>query len=91
MVRSKHEIPHAWMMMEVDVTNLVQYRDSIKKQFKEQEGFNITYFAFFVKAVAQALKEFQCLILFGLEIKLFRRKILTFQSLLRQKMPYLFQ
>src|SRR5690606_17587061 len=61
MVRSKHEIPHAWLMMEVDVTNLVQYRDSIKKQFKEKEGFNITYFAFFVNAVAQALKEYPML------------------------------
>ncbi|WP_435390868.1 dihydrolipoamide acetyltransferase family protein [Jeotgalibacillus haloalkalitolerans] len=58
MLKSKHEAPHAWTMMEVDVTNLVQYRDSIKGDFKQKEGFNITYFAFFVKAVAQALKEF---------------------------------
>ncbi len=58
MVRSKQEIPHAWMMMEVDVTNLVSYRDQIKKEFKEKEGFNLTYFAFFIKAVAIALKEF---------------------------------
>ncbi len=58
MVRSVHEVPHAWMMMEVDVTDLVTYRDSIKTEFKQKEGFNITYFAFFVKAVAQALKEF---------------------------------
>ncbi len=58
MVRSVHEVPHAWMMMEVDVTDLVAYRDSIKSEFKQKEGFNITYFAFFVKAVAQALKEF---------------------------------
>lgn len=58
MVRSVHEVPHAWMMMEVDVTDLVAYRDSIKTEFKQKEGFNITYFAFFVKAVAQALKEF---------------------------------
>lgn len=58
MVRSKHEAPHAWMMMEVDVTNLVAYRDNIKKEFKEKEGFNITYFAFFIKAIARALKEF---------------------------------
>ncbi|TFE03173.1 dihydrolipoamide acetyltransferase family protein [Jeotgalibacillus salarius] len=58
MLKSKHEAPHAWTMMEVDVTNLVQYRDSIKGEFKQKEGFNITYFAFFVKAVAQALKEF---------------------------------
>lgn len=58
MVRSKHEIPHAWMMMEVDVTQLVKYRREIKDEFKKREGFNLTYFAFFVKAVAQALKEF---------------------------------
>jgi len=58
MVRSAQEVPHAWMMMEVDVTDLVAYRDSIKTEFKQKEGFNITYFAFFVKAVAQALKEF---------------------------------
>jgi 2-oxoisovalerate dehydrogenase E2 component (dihydrolipoyl transacylase) len=58
MLRSKHEAPHAWTMIEVDVTNLVAYRDSIKDEFKKREGFNLTYFAFFVKAVAQALKEF---------------------------------
>ncbi|MFD1864124.1 dihydrolipoamide acetyltransferase family protein [Planococcus chinensis] len=58
MLKSKHEAPHAWMMIEVDVTDLVAYRDSIKGEFKKKEGFNITYFAFFVKAVSQALKEF---------------------------------
>ncbi len=58
MVRSKHEAPHAWTMMEVDVTNLVDYRNSLKTDFKQREGFNLTFFAFFVKAVAQALKEY---------------------------------
>ena len=58
MVKSKYEIPHAYMMVEVDATNLVQYRDGIKNEFKKKEGFNLTYFAFFVKAVAQALKEY---------------------------------
>ncbi|PYF03931.1 dihydrolipoamide acetyltransferase family protein [Ureibacillus chungkukjangi] len=58
MVRSTQEVPHAWMMMEVDVTNLVSYRDSIKNEFKAKEGFNLTYFAFFIKAIARALKEF---------------------------------
>ncbi|MEC0669178.1 dihydrolipoamide acetyltransferase family protein [Bacillus haynesii] len=58
MVRSKHEIPHAWTMMEVDVTSLVSYRNKIKDEFKKKEGFSLTFFAFFVKAVAQALKEF---------------------------------
>ncbi len=44
--------------MEVDVTNLVTRRNQLKDQFKAKEGFNLTFFAFFVKAVAQALKEF---------------------------------
>lgn len=58
MLRSKHEAPHAWTMIEVDATNLVDYRNSLKDDFKKKEGFNLTFFAFFVKAVAQALKEF---------------------------------
>jgi len=58
MVKSKHEIPHAWMMVEADVTNLVEYRNEIKSEFYHKEGFNLTFFAFIVKAVAQALKEF---------------------------------
>ncbi|GGE54033.1 dihydrolipoamide acetyltransferase family protein [Priestia taiwanensis] len=58
MLRSKHEAPHAWMTVEVDVTNLVNYRNALKNDFKTKEGFNLTFFAFFVKAVAQALKEF---------------------------------
>jgi 2-oxoisovalerate dehydrogenase E2 component (dihydrolipoyl transacylase) len=58
MLRSKQEAPHAWMMVEVDATNLVEYRNKIKNDFKSKEGFNLTFFAFFVKAAAQALKEF---------------------------------
>ncbi len=58
MLRSKHEAPHAWTMVEVDATNMVAYRNSLKNEFKQKEGFNLTFFAFFVKAVAQALKEF---------------------------------
>lgn len=58
MVRSKQEIPHAWMTVEVDVTDLVSYRNQVKNEFKQKEGFSLTFFAFFVKAVAQAIKEF---------------------------------
>ncbi|WP_147533888.1 dihydrolipoamide acetyltransferase family protein [Bacillus marasmi] len=58
MVRSKQEIPHAWMMIEADVSNVVAYRNSLKDEFKQKEGFNLTFFAFFVKAIAQALKAF---------------------------------
>ncbi|HAO6014829.1 TPA: 2-oxo acid dehydrogenase subunit E2 [Listeria monocytogenes] len=55
---SKQEIPHAWMMVEVDATGLVRYRNEVKDSFKKEEGYSLTYFAFFIKAVAQALKEF---------------------------------
>ncbi len=58
MLRSKHEAPHAWTMVEVDVTNLVEYRNGIKDDFKKKEGYGLTFFAFFVKAVIEALKEF---------------------------------
>ncbi|WP_174734199.1 dihydrolipoamide acetyltransferase family protein [Mesobacillus harenae] len=58
MLRSKQEAPHAWTMVEVDVTSLVEYRNGVKDEFKKKEGFNLTFFAFFVKAVSQALKEF---------------------------------
>lgn len=58
MVRSKTEIPHAWMMIEVDVTELVAYRNAEKDSFKNNEGYNLSYFAFFLNAVAKALKKF---------------------------------
>ena len=54
MVRSKQEIPHAWMMVEVDVTELVKYREQIKDAFPKPEGLPLTYFALFVNACAQA-------------------------------------
>lgn len=58
MVHSKHNAPHAWMMVEVDVTNMVKLRDSIKNEFAVQEGFKLTYLPFFMKAVVDALKRF---------------------------------
>jgi len=61
MVQSSQEIPHAWLMMEVDATNLVNVRNSHKTSFKEKEGYNLTFFSFFVKAVAETLKEYPML------------------------------
>jgi 2-oxoisovalerate dehydrogenase E2 component (dihydrolipoyl transacylase) len=58
MVRSKHEAPHAWTMVEVDVTNLVEYRNTVKGEFKSKEGYNLTFLPFFIKAVVESLKEF---------------------------------
>lgn len=57
MVQSVNEIPYAWLMVEADVTNLVQLRNSLKDEFKQQEGLSLSFFPFFAKAVIQALKK----------------------------------
>lgn len=61
MVNSVNEIPHAWMMVESDASNLVKTRNYHKQSFKDSEGYNLTFFAFFVKAVAEGLKAYPLL------------------------------
>lgn len=61
MLQSVHEIPHAWMQVEVDATDLVKTRQHHKTSFKQNEGYNLTFFAFFVKAVAEGLKKYPML------------------------------
>jgi 2-oxoisovalerate dehydrogenase E2 component (dihydrolipoyl transacylase) len=56
--QSVSEIPHAWTMIEVDVTNLVQLRNKLKDDFRKQEGINLTYLSFLLKAVVSALRDF---------------------------------
>ncbi|WP_134698875.1 dihydrolipoamide acetyltransferase family protein [Ammoniphilus sp. YIM 78166] len=58
MVQSKHDAPHAWTMVECDVTNLVKLRNQLKDEFKQKEGFSLTFLPFFIKAVVESLKEF---------------------------------
>ncbi|SEQ21106.1 branched-chain alpha-keto acid dehydrogenase E2 component [Virgibacillus subterraneus] len=74
MVRSTQEIPHAWMTVEADVTELVNFRGKVKDEFKQKEGYSLTFFAFFVKAVAQALKEYPQLNSTWAEDKIIQRK-----------------
>lgn len=57
MSRSKHEAPHAWSMVEADVTGLVALREKVKDEFAEREGVRLTYLPFIVKAVVEGLKE----------------------------------
>jgi len=56
MVQSKHAIPHYTYVDELDVTELVRLRDSVRAAY-ERIGVKLTYLAFFVKAVAEALKQ----------------------------------
>jgi len=57
MRQSVSEIPHAWTMIEVDVTNLVLLRNKLKEDFMKREGINLTYLAFLLKAVVNAIKD----------------------------------
>jgi len=58
MRQSVTEIPHAWTMIEADVTNLVMLRNKLKDEFKRREGINLTYLAFVLKAVVNAIKDY---------------------------------
>ena len=58
MRQSVTEIPHAWTMIEVDVTDLVLLRSKLKDDFIRKEGVNLTYLAFVLKAVVNAIKDY---------------------------------
>ena len=57
MVRSVTQIPHAWSMVEADITRLVALRRRERDDFRRREGVNLTYLPFALKAVAASLKE----------------------------------
>ena len=57
MTRSVSQIPHAWSVVEVDVTNLVARRSAIRAAFLEREGVELTYLPFVIKAVVESLRE----------------------------------
>ena len=57
MAKSAAEIPHAWSMVEVDVHDLVRYREELRAEFQKREGVDLTYLPFVIKAVVESLKE----------------------------------
>jgi 2-oxoglutarate dehydrogenase E2 component (dihydrolipoamide succinyltransferase) len=58
MVRSKHTSPHVTSFTEADVTNLVMWRDKVKKEFEKREGTKITYTPLFIEAIVRCIKRF---------------------------------
>jgi 2-oxoisovalerate dehydrogenase E2 component (dihydrolipoyl transacylase) len=58
MVRSLATSPHAWTMQEVDVTNLVRYRETEKEGFRARHGVPLTYIPFVVQIVCEAIKQY---------------------------------
>jgi 2-oxoglutarate dehydrogenase E2 component (dihydrolipoamide succinyltransferase) len=58
MVMSKHTSPHVTSFIEVDVTNLVNWRNKVKGEFQKKHGEKITFTPIFMEAVAKAIRDF---------------------------------
>ena len=58
MVMSKHTSPHVTSFVEVDVTNLFQWRERNKGAFEKKYGEKITFTPIFMEAVAKAISDF---------------------------------
>lgn len=58
MVESKHTAPHAWSMVEVDVTNVWKWRAREKDRFERDTGYKLTLLPFFIRAVVESLAVF---------------------------------
>ena len=58
MVKSKHTSPHVTSFVEADVTNMVNWRDRVKKEFEKRENEKITFTPLFIEAITKAIKDF---------------------------------
>ena len=58
MVASKRVAPHVTSFVEADVTDLVQWRNQNKEDFKQKTGTQLTYTSLFLQAIVRAIKDF---------------------------------
>ena len=58
MVESVQISAHVQSFVEVDVTNIVKWRNKIKEEFLKREGEKLTFTPIFMEAVAKALKDY---------------------------------
>ncbi|MFC0778466.1 dihydrolipoamide acetyltransferase family protein [Flavobacterium sp. HJSW_4] len=58
MVASVQTSAHVQSFIEVDVTNIVKWRDKVKAAFEKREGEKLTFTPIMMEAVAKALKDF---------------------------------
>jgi 2-oxoisovalerate dehydrogenase E2 component (dihydrolipoyl transacylase) len=58
MVESKHSAPHAWSMVEIDVTDVWSWRVREKDRFERESGYKLTLLPFFIRAVVESLAAF---------------------------------
>lgn len=58
MVRSKRTSPHATTMVEIDMTNIAKWLTKHKEEFKQREGYAISYVPFVIKAVCEGIRKY---------------------------------
>ncbi len=58
MVMSKQTSPHVTSYVEADVTNIVLWREKVKKQFEQKEKTKLTFTPIFIEALVRAIKDF---------------------------------
>jgi 2-oxoglutarate dehydrogenase E2 component (dihydrolipoamide succinyltransferase) len=58
MVKSFYEAPHASLVTEVDMTDIVKYIAKVKQTFLQEHGYKLTITSFIAKAIADSIKEF---------------------------------
>ncbi|UAY51019.1 dihydrolipoamide acetyltransferase family protein [Ferruginibacter albus] len=61
MIDSTHTSAHVTSFAECDVTNLVLWRDKVKKEFEKREGTKITFTPLFVEAIVKSIKKYPLL------------------------------
>jgi 2-oxoisovalerate dehydrogenase E2 component (dihydrolipoyl transacylase) len=57
MTRVKQTVPHAYTVVEVDMHNVVRWRESNNASYREREGIGLSYVAAVVKAVTETLRQ----------------------------------
>jgi 2-oxoisovalerate dehydrogenase E2 component (dihydrolipoyl transacylase) len=58
MVESRHTAPHAWSMVQIDVTDVWSWRVREKDRFERESGYKLTLLPFFIRAVVESLAAF---------------------------------
>lgn len=58
MVDSKRTAPHVTSFVEADMTNVVNWRNKVKKEFQTRENETITFTPIFIEAVVKAIKDY---------------------------------
>ena len=57
MTQVKQTVPHAYTVVEVDMTNVVRWREANNAAFRAREGASLSYVAVVVKAVTETLRQ----------------------------------